>query len=157
MSNYGRFKISFAYGAGSRLYTADNEEYLDFASGISVTNLGHNFKPLVDAVSMQAAKVMHTSNLYEIPMQEELADLISKNSFNGKVFFCNSGAEANEAAIKLARLYGNTIHHGKKYKIISMYNSFHGRTYATMGATAQEKIQKGFCDYHCVIQVSRHH
>lgn len=144
MSNYGRFKISFAYGAGSRLYTADNEEYLDFASGISVTNLGHNFKPLVDAVSMQAAKVMHTSNLYEIPMQEELADLISKNSFNGKVFFCNSGAEANEAAIKLARLYGNTIHHGKKYKIISMYNSFHGRTYATMGATAQEKIQKGF-------------
>ena len=144
MSNYGRFKLSFAYGQGAKLYTADNEEYLDFASGISVTNLGHNFKPLVDAVAMQASKVMHTSNLYEIPMQEELADLISKNSFNGKVFFCNSGAEANEAAIKLARLYGNTVHHGKKYKIISMYNSFHGRTYATMGATAQEKIQKGF-------------
>ena len=144
MSNYGRFKLSFAYGKGAKLYTADNEEYLDFASGISVTNLGHNFKPLVDAVAMQASKVMHTSNLYEIPMQEELADLISKNSFNGKVFFCNSGAEANEAAIKLARLYGNTVHHGKKYKIISMYNSFHGRTYATMGATAQEKIQKGF-------------
>lgn len=144
MSNYSRFKLSFAYGQGAKLYTADNEEYLDFASGISVTNLGHNFKPLVDAVAMQASKVMHTSNLYEIPMQEELADLISKNSFNGKVFFCNSGAEANEAAIKLARLYGNTVHHGKKYKIISMYNSFHGRTYATMGATAQEKIQKGF-------------
>ena len=144
MSNYGRFKLSFAYGQGAKLYTADNEEYLDFASGISVTNLGHNFKPLVDAVAMQASKVMHTSNLYEIPMQEELADLISKNSFNGKVFFCNSGAEANEAAIKLARLYGNTVHHGKKYKIISMYNSFHGRTYATMGATAQEKIKKGF-------------
>ena len=144
MSNYGRFKLSFAYGQGAKLYTADNEEYLDFASGISVTNLGHNFKPLVDAVAMQASKVMHTSNLYEIPMQEELADLISKNSFNGKVFFCNSGAEANEAAIKLARLYGNTVYHGKKYKIISMYNSFHGRTYATMGATAQEKIQKGF-------------
>ena len=118
MNNYGRFNIAFAYGKGAKLYTADNEEYFDFASGISVTNLGHNFKPLVDAVSMQAAKVMHTSNLYEIPLQEELADLISKNSFNGKVFFCNSGAEANEAAIKLARLYGNTVHHGKKYKII---------------------------------------
>lgn len=144
MNNYGRFKISFAYGFGAKLYTSNNEEYLDFASGISVTNLGHNFKPLVDAISLQASKVMHTSNLYEIPMQEELADLISKNSFNGKVFFCNSGAEANEAAIKLARFYGNTVYRGKKYKIISMYNSFHGRTYATMGATAQEKIQKGF-------------
>lgn len=144
MSNYGRFKISFAYGLGAKLYTSDNDKYLDFASGISVTNLGHNFKPVTDAVSSQAAKVIHTSNLYEISMQEELADLISKNSFNGKVFFCNSGAEANEAAIKLARLYGNMVHHGKKYKIISMYNSFHGRTYATMGATAQEKIQKGF-------------
>ena len=109
MSNYGRFKLSFAYGKGAKLYTADNEEYLDFASGISVTNLGHNFKPLVDAVAMQASKVMHTSNLYEIPMQEELADLISKNSFNGKVFFCNSGAEANEAAIKCARKYSFNI------------------------------------------------
>lgn len=144
MGNYGRFKISFAYGNGAKLYTENNEEYLDFASGISVTNLGHNFKPVTDAVCMQAAKVIHTSNLYEIPLQEELADLIIKNSFKGQVFFCNSGAESNEAAIKLARLYGNTIHHGKKYKIISMYNSFHGRTYATMGATAQEKIQKGF-------------
>lgn len=144
MGNYGRFKVSFAYGNGAKLYTENNEEYLDFASGISVTNLGHNFKPVTDAVSLQAAKVIHTSNLYEIPLQEELADLIIKNSFKGQVFFCNSGAESNEAAIKLARLYGNTIHHGKKYKIISMYNSFHGRTYATMGATAQEKIQKGF-------------
>lgn len=144
MGNYGRFKVSFAYGNGAKLYTENNEEYLDFASGISVTNLGHNFKPVTDAVSLQAAKVIHTSNLYEIPLQEELADLIIKNSFKGQVFFCNSGAESNEAAIKLARLYGNTVHHGKKYKIISMYNSFHGRTYATMGATAQEKIQKGF-------------
>ena len=144
MGNYGRFKVSFAYGNGAKLYNENNEEYLDFASGISVTNLGHNFKPVTDAVSLQAAKVIHTSNLYEIPLQEELADLIIKNSFKGQVFFCNSGAESNEAAIKLARLYGNTIHHGKKYKIISMYNSFHGRTYATMGATAQEKIQKGF-------------
>ena len=83
MGNYGRFKVSFAYGNGAKLYTENNEEYLDFASGISVTNLGHNFKPVTDAVSLQAAKVIHTSNLYEIPLQEELADLIIKNSFKG--------------------------------------------------------------------------
>lgn len=144
MSNYGRFPVSFAYGLGAYLYDEKGTSYLDFASGISVTNLGHNFEPVTKAIKEQAEKVIHTSNLYEIELQSRLADKISKASFGGKLFFCNSGAEANEAAIKLARLYGNTIHHGKRYKIISMYNSFHGRTYATMGATAQEKIQKGF-------------
>lgn len=144
MSNYGRFPVSFAYGTGAYLYDEKGTSYLDFASGISVTNLGHNFQPVTKAIKEQAEKVIHTSNLYEIELQSRLADKISKASFGGKLFFCNSGAEANEAAIKLARLYGNTIHHGKRYKIISMYNSFHGRTYATMGATAQEKIQKGF-------------
>ena len=144
MSNYGRFPVSFAYGLGAYLYDEKGTSYLDFASGISVTNLGHNFEPVTKAIKEQAEKVIHTSNLYEIELQSILADKISKASFGGKLFFCNSGAEANEAAIKLARLYGNTIHHGKRYKIISMYNSFHGRTYATMGATAQEKIQQGF-------------
>lgn len=144
MSNYGRFPVSFAYGLGAYLYDEKGTSYLDFASGISVTNLGHNFEPVTKAIKEQAEKVIHTSNLYEIELQSRLADKISQASFGGKLFFCNSGAEANEAAIKLARLYGNTIHHGKRYKIISMYNSFHGRTYATMGATAQEKIQKGF-------------
>ena len=144
MSNYGRFPVSFAYGLGAYLYDEKGTSYLDFASGISVTNLGHNFEPVTKAIKEQAEKVIHTSNLYEIELQSRLADKISKASFGGKLFFCNSGAEANEAAIKLARLYGNTIHHGKRYKIISMYNSFHGRTYATMGATAQEKIQQGF-------------
>ncbi len=144
MSNYGRFPVSFAYGLGAYLYDEKGTSYLDFASGISVTNLGHNFEPVTKAIKEQAEKVIHTSNLYEIELQSRLADKISKASFGGKLFFCNSGAEANEAAIKLARLYGNTIHHGKRYKIISMYNSFHGRTYATMGVTAQEKIQKGF-------------
>lgn len=144
MSNYGRFPVSFAYGLGAYLYDEKGTSYLDFASGISVTNLGHNFEPVTRAIKEQAEKVIHTSNLYEIELQSRLADKISKASFGGKLFFCNSGAEANEAAIKLARLYGNTIHHGKRYKIISMYNSFHGRTYATMGVTAQEKIQKGF-------------
>ena len=144
MSNYGRFNVSFTHGEKAYLYDSNGGKYLDFASGISVTNLGHNFEPVTKAVCEQAKKVIHTSNLYEIEQQSILADKISKASFGGKLFFCNSGAEANEAAIKLARLYGNTIHHGKRYKIISMYNSFHGRTYATMGATAQEKIQKGF-------------
>lgn len=144
MSNYGRFPVSFAYGLGAYLYDEKGTSYLDFASGISVTNLGHNFEPVTKAIKEQAEKVIHTSNLYEIELQSILADKISKASFGGKLFFCNSGAEANEAAIKLARLYGNTIHHGKRYKIISMYNSFHGRTYATMGVTAQEKIQQGF-------------
>lgn len=144
MENYGRFPVSFSYGLGAYLYDEKGTSYLDFASGISVTNLGHNFGPVTKAIKEQAEKVIHTSNLYEIKLQSRLADKISKASFGGKVFFCNSGAEANEAVIKLARLYGNTIHHGKRYKIISMYNSFHGRTYATMGATAQEKIQKGF-------------
>ena len=144
MSNYGRFPVSFAYGLGAYLYDEKGTSYLDFASGISVTNLGHNFEPVTKAIKEQAEKVIHTSNLYEIELQSRLADKISKASFGGKLFFCNSGAEANEAAIKLARLYGNTIHHGKRYKIISMYNSFHGRTYATMGVTAQEKIQQGF-------------
>lgn len=143
--NYGdRLPASFIKGEGCRLYDADNNEYLDFGSGISVTNLGHNHPAVVEAVVNQARSVIHTSNLYEIKLQSELAELISRNSFGGKLFFCNSGAEANEAAIKLARLYGNVKHGGKRYKIISMYNSFHGRTYATMGATAQEKIQKGF-------------
>lgn len=144
MENYGRFPVSFSHGLGAYLFDKEGTSYLDFASGISVTNLGHNFAPVTKAIKEQAEKVIHTSNLYEIELQSRLAEKISKASFGGKVFFCNSGAEANEAAIKLARLYGNTIHHGKRYKIISMYNSFHGRTYATMGVTAQEKIQKGF-------------
>lgn len=144
MKNYGRFNASFTHGEKAFLYDNNGGKYYDFASGISVTNLGHNFPPVTKAVSEQAQKVIHTSNLYEIELQKILAEKISKASFASQLFFCNSGAEANEAAIKLARLYGNTVHHGKRYKIISMYNSFHGRTYATMGVTAQEKIQKGF-------------
>ena len=144
MDNYSRFSVSFEYGSGAYLYDKTGNKYMDFSSGISVTNLGHNFPPVTKAITNQAEKVIHTSNLYEIEPQSILADKISNNSFNGKVFFCNSGAESNEAAIKLARLYGNTIHKGSRYKILSTYNSFHGRTYGSMGATAQEKIQKGF-------------
>ena len=144
MNTYSRFPVSFVKGEGSWLWDDDNNKYLDFSSGISVTNLGHCNRAVTNAICSQANTLVHTSNLFKIEHQEVLADLIVKNSFNGKVFFCNSGAEANEGAIKLARLYGNKKHNGKRYKIISMYNSFHGRTYSTLSATGQSKVQKGF-------------
>lgn len=144
MDTYSRFPVAFIRGSGSYLWDDKGDKYLDFGSGISVTNLGHCNEAVTSAICEQARTLIHTSNLYMIPKQEELAELISKNSFGGKVFFCNSGAEANEAAIKLARIYGNKKYSGARYKIVSMYNSFHGRTYATLSATAQSKIQKGF-------------
>ena len=106
MNNYGRFKISFAYGLGAKLYTADNEEYLDFASGISVTNLGHNFKPLTDAVCSQAAKVMHTSNLYEIPLQEDLPDLGNEPSGPGTKAESGTGVKTiSDSRLPIDALY----------------------------------------------------
>lgn len=144
MNNYNRFSLSFVKGSGSWLYTDTNEKYLDFCSGISVTNLGHCNPLINEAICNQVNTLIHTSNLFLSPLQEKLSKLITDNSFSGKVFFCNSGAEANEGAIKLARLYGNKNYNGDKYKIISMYNSFHGRTYATLSATGQYKVQKGF-------------
>lgn len=144
MNTYARFPVAFVKGEGSRMWDETGKEYIDFGSGISVTNLGHAHPAITEAIVKQAATLMHTSNLFEIPNQTELADLIAKHSFCGKTFFCNSGAEANEGAIKLARLYAFKKYGGEKYKIISMYNSFHGRTYATLSATAQSKVQKGF-------------
>ena len=144
MENYARFPLSFIKGDGAWLYADNGEKYLDFGSGISVTNLGHNHKSINEAICNQVNTLIHTSNLFLSPLQEELSKLITDNSFDGKVFFCNSGAEANEGAIKLARLYGNKKYNGDRYKILSMYNSFHGRTYATLSATAQHKVQAGF-------------
>ena len=144
INNYARNNIEFISGNGSYLTSVDGKRYLDFGSGISVTNLGHNHKDITDTIITEAAKLLHVSNLYLSTNQEELAEIIVRESFKGKLFFCNSGAEANEAAIKLARLYGNKKFDGKKDKILSFHNSFHGRTYATLSATAQEKIQKGF-------------
>ncbi len=144
MNTYARYDISFVKGEGSYLWDENGKKYLDFGSGISVTNLGHCNKAVSDAIAKQAQTLIHTSNLYNIPLQEELADLIVKHSFDGKVFFCNSGAEANEGALKIARKYGNKKYSGDKYKIVSMYNSFHGRTYATLSATGQHKIHDGF-------------
>jgi len=141
---YARADIIFVSGNGSYLFDNNGKKYLDFCSGISVTSLGHNHPEISNIISTESSTLLHVSNLFLSPSQEELATLIIKNTFQGKLFFCNSGAEANEAAIKLARLYGNKKYGGKRDKILSFTNSFHGRTYATLSATAQDKIQKGF-------------
>ncbi len=140
---YGRFPIALVRGKGTKVWDADGKEYLDFVSGIAVCNLGHCPDSVVTAVQSQVKTLLHVSNLYHIEPQIELAEELVKNSFADKVFFCNSGAEANEAAIKLVRKYFHD--QGKeKYEIITMEQSFHGRTMATLSATGQAKMQKGF-------------
>jgi predicted acetylornithine/succinylornithine family transaminase len=130
-------------GKGARVWDADGKEYLDFVAGIAVNSLGHGHPLVVRAIQRQAKQLIHVSNLYHIPEQAELARKLCRNSFADRVFFCNSGAEANEAAIKLARRFGSDRSTGK-YEVLSMLNSFHGRTLATMTATGQEKIYKGY-------------
>ena len=120
------------------MWDADGKEYLDFLAGIAVNSFGHCHPAIVKAIKQQAQKLMHVSNLYHMQPQSELARELCRNSFADRVFFCNSGAEANEAAIKLARRYG-LEKLGGKYEIISTHNSFHGRTLATLTATGQEK------------------
>jgi predicted acetylornithine/succinylornithine family transaminase len=144
MNTYNRYDISLVKGNGAYLYDIHDNRYVDFASGIAVTNLGHANPEITAVIAEQAATLIHTSNLYKNPLQEETAEMISKVSFDGEVFFCNSGAEANEGALKLARIYGYKKYNGKRYKIITMINSFHGRTFATLSATGQEKVKKGF-------------
>ncbi len=140
---YGRFPIALVKGKGMKVWDANGKEYLDFVSGLAVCNLGHCPEAVVKAVKNQAETLMHVSNLYHIKPQIELAEALVERSFADKAFFCNSGAEANEAAIKLARKY---YHDRKKekYEIIVMKNSFHGRTMATISATGQTKAQHGF-------------
>ncbi len=128
-------------GKGTKVWDTDGKVYLDFIAGISVNNVGHCHPRVVDAIQRQAAELMHVSNLYYTENQARLAWRLSRLSLDGKVFFCNSGAEANEGLIKLARLWG---HENEKFEIISMTGSFHGRTLATAAMTGQEKIQKGF-------------
>lgn len=144
MNTYNRYNITLVKGDYFYLFDENGKKYIDFATGIAVTNLGHSNKEIAEIICRQSATLMHTSNLYKNPIQEEVAQIISDLSFGGKVFFCNSGAEANEAALKLARIYGNKKYNGKRYKIITMVNSFHGRTFATLSATGQEKVKKGF-------------
>ncbi len=131
-------------GDGCRLWDEDGKEYIDFVGGIAVCNLGHSSPLVTNAVYEQSKKLVHVSNLFYTQPQTELAQVLIENSFAARVFFCNSGAEANEAAIKLARRYSKEKLGPERHVIITMDNSFHGRTMATLSATGQEKIKKGF-------------
>ena len=144
MPTYGRVDISFATGEGPYLFTADRERYLDFTTGIAVTSLGHSHPRLLEALSSQASTLWHTSNLFVIPEQERLAERLCSDAFADLVFFCNSGAEAMEGVIKVARKYQS--HHGQadRYRIIVFSGAFHGRTLATISASDSEKGQAGF-------------
>ncbi len=144
MKTYGRYPLVPVRGEGCRLWDADGKEYLDFLGGIAVNNLGHCHPKVVAALQQQAATLIHCSNYYNIPQQIELAELLCTHSFADKAFFCNSGAEANEAAIKLARKYSRDTFGPERYEIITAAESFHGRTMATVSATGQEKVQKFF-------------
>jgi len=141
LNTYTRTPVVFVKGKGSYLWDEEGKRYLDFFPGWAVSGLGHCHKRVVNAVSRQLKEIIHVSNNYYSKPQSQLAERLSKNSFGGRVFFCNSGAEANEAAIKLARAYGSEE---GRYKIITMDKSFHGRTLATLTATGQDKVKKGF-------------
>lgn len=144
MQTYARQPISIIRGRGSKVYDLEGREYVDFVGGIAVNILGHGHPDLVQAIQRQAAQLIHVSNLYYTEPQVKLAQTLVDHSFADRVFFCNSGAEANEAAIKLARKYSHEKHGAGRFEIITMKNSFHGRTMATITATGQEKVQKGF-------------
>ena len=144
MHTYTRFPISLVRGKGCKVYDAEDREYLDFVAGIAVNALGHGHPDLITAIERQARHLLHTSNLYYSEPQVLLAERLVAHSFAHKVFFCNSGAEANEAAIKLARKYSVEKYGPERHEIITMRNSFHGRTLATLTATGQAKIQQGF-------------
>ena len=145
MGTYGRFPIAIEKGEGCRLWDTDGKEYLDFVAGIATCTLGHAHPALIEAVTEQIKKLHHVSNLYYIPEQGQLAEWLVDRSCMDKVFFCNSGAEANEAAIKLVRKYAHTYLDKVETPIIlTAKASFHGRTMATITATGQDKYQNGF-------------
>lgn len=141
---YARFPLTLVKGKGSWLWDDQGKQYLDFMSGLAVTNLGHAPDRVKEKLVAQLDQLWHISNLFHIPEQERAARLLTDNSCADAVFFCNSGAEANEAAIKLARRYHQTVLQSGRYEIITFRQSFHGRTLATLTATGQEKIQEGF-------------
>lgn len=147
MKNYGPPAFDAVRGEGMYLYDSNGKAYLDFGSGIAVTAVGHSHPEWIKAVREQATKLAHCSNLYGIPGQQKLADRLIAKTAPGRILFCNSGAESNEALIKLARLHGKQLSGGqeaKRYTVISTENAFHGRTFGGMAATPQEKIQGGF-------------
>lgn len=143
MNTYGRLPVAFARGEGAWVWDTEGKRYLDALTGIAVTGIGHAHPRLVRAIADQAARMIHASNLYRIPEQERLATKLTALAAMDRVFFCNSGCEANEAAIKLARLRGH--HKGIEQPVIAvMEKSFHGRTMATLSATGNRKVQAGF-------------
>jgi predicted acetylornithine/succinylornithine family transaminase len=144
MNTYKRFPIVLRKGRGMKVWSADGKEYLDFVGGVAVNILGHCHPKVVIAIQKQAQRLLHVSNYYHIGPQIRLAKLLVQHTFADKVFFCNSGAEANEAAIKLARKYSKENVNPDRFEIITAENSFHGRTLAALTATGQEKFQKGF-------------
>ena len=143
-NTYKRFPITLVKGDGCKVWDENGNEYIDFVGGIAVCALGHCSPIVSKAIYEQSKKLVHVSNLFYTKPQAELAQVLVEKSFADRVFFCNSGAEANEAAIKLARRYSKEKFGPAKYAIITMENSFHGRTMATLSATGQEKIRKGF-------------
>ncbi|MCJ7663157.1 MAG: aminotransferase class III-fold pyridoxal phosphate-dependent enzyme [Desulfobacterales bacterium] len=143
-NTYARYPILLARGKGAKVWDSNGREYLDFVSGIAVCNLGHCHPKVVQALEEQARQLIHCSNLYYNAPQVELARRLCEHSFGERVFFCNSGAEATEAAIKLARKYSKGRYGPERYQIITMENSFHGRTMGALSATGQERFHKGF-------------
>ncbi|MGI6448841.1 MAG: aspartate aminotransferase family protein [Desulfitobacteriia bacterium] len=144
MNTYNRLPMALVKGCGAWVWDSEGRKYLDFVTGLAVNSLGHSHPEIVEVIKEQAEKILHSSNLYWIPEQVKLAEMLTAHSFADKVFFCNSGAEANEGALKLARKYAKDNYGEDKYEIISLKNSFHGRTLATLTATGQVKYQKGF-------------
>lgn len=142
--NYGRSDVSFVRGEGCHLTDSQGRTYLDAFAGVAVSTLGHGHPRLVQAISAQAAALMHCSNYYTISQQEDLGQAIVEAAFPGRVLFCNSGTEANEAAYKLLRLWGNLQHGGKKTRIIAFQNGFHGRTMGSLSVTANPKYREPF-------------
>lgn len=144
MSTYARQDLAFERGEGAYLYTADGRRYLDFGSGIAVTALGHSHPHLVKTIQEQAAKLWHVSNLFRVPEQEKLAQRLVDHSFADRAFFCNSGAEANEGAVKMARKYWSAKGQPEKFRVITFDGAFHGRTLAMLAATNNRKYLDGF-------------
>ena len=144
LPTYARADINFERGEGAYLFTGDGRKYLDFGSGVAVTALGHAHPHLIEALTAQAQRLWHCSNLYRIEPQERAAARLVAASFADTVFFCNSGAEAMEGAIKVARKYHAETGHPERYRLIACTGSFHGRTLATLAAAGNEKYLRGF-------------
>ena len=144
MPTYGRWDVAVERGEGCYLWATDGRKFLDFTSGIAVTSLGHCHPHLIDAVTDQAKKLWHVSNLFQIPGQQRLAERLVANTFADTVFFNNSGAEAVELSIKVARKYQSHIGHPEKFRVIACQGSFHGRSFATLAAAGAEAYLRGF-------------